>query len=138
MVKYQLSKFALFSIALIIVIVIIAAFIGIKKLTVYTDFDTTLILFRDIRIFSVEHNNTLPQDWEEFIMWHNQKKSTMCWKKADLEKRFTLRWGAHVKDLKDDSIILEVHDPVLQKYSESLNKTFIRRLTGTQTDKNGL
>jgi len=60
----------------------------------------------------------------------------MRWNKEDLDRRFTLKWGMRIENIKDDSIIFEVHDPVLGKYSKSLNKTFVRRLLGTRTNTN--
>jgi hypothetical protein len=114
----------------------IVAYYGMKKYVVYTNFDTTLILFKDIRMFSSEHGGALPNDWGEFVSWHDKKKLSMRWNKEDLDKRFTLKWGIKVENIKDDSIILEVHDPVLSKYLKSLNKTFVRRLLGTRTNTN--
>ena len=130
------NKIIIFTLVSVIIVAAIVAYYGMKKFVVYTDFDTTLILFKDIRMYSAEHGGTLPSDWGEFVSWHDKRKLSMRWNKEDLDRRFTLKWGMRIENIKDDSIIFEVHDPVLGKYSKSLNKTFVRRLLGTRTNTN--
>jgi len=130
------NKIIIFTLVSVIIVMTIVAYYGINKFVVYTDFDTTLILFKDIRVYAAEHEGALPNDWGEFVSWHDKKKLSMRWNKGDLNRRFTLKWGMKVENIKDDSIILEVHDPVLDKYSKSLNKTFVKRLLGTRTNTN--
>ena len=70
----------------------------------------------------------LPNDWKEYVDWHNKADTSNPWTTEPLEKRFKLKWGAYLRDIKVSDQIFIVIDPSFKAHEVEYNTYLIRCL----------
>jgi len=115
---------------IVLIVISITAIFLLRHARRQAIFDITYALLGDIVEFAKANDKTLPQNWDQFIVWYNHTHTEPRWKKDQLQSDFELQWGLRSTEISETQSILKVHDPFLRKNETELNNALRRWLLG--------